>query len=204
MSAEHFLQLLHACGQRVGSRSDGRTCHLGGIPGSLRRLAYIMELGVMQLGVMELGVAPLGHALGFAGRRGRLDRSRRPVDTSTGSPHQHRQAQSRRCLRPSGPRRLDHERLERAQQRGIPWAVHCHDQLRLSSRTSFCQLVIQLRKGVSEIGVTSPGGGLVQVGSHHLDVADGSEHAAQPLKLVAQSPCPRASEQWSERRQAAA
>jgi len=68
----------------------------------------------------------------------------------------------------------------------------------------FCQLVIQLRKDASEICVTGPGGGLVEVDSHHLDVADGSEHGAQPLKLVAQPPCPRTSEQWSEGRQAAA
>ena len=70
---------------------------------------------------------------------------------------------------------------------------------------SFCQLVIQLREDVSEICVAGEGGrSLVQVGSHHLDVADRSEHGAHPLKLVAKSLCPRTGEQWSERRQAAA
>jgi len=70
---------------------------------------------------------------------------------------------------------------------------------------SFCQLVIQLREDVSEICVANHGSrSLVQVGSHHLDVADRSEHGAHPLQLVAKSLRLRAAEQWSERRQAAA
>jgi len=70
---------------------------------------------------------------------------------------------------------------------------------------SFCQLVIQLREDVSEICAADKGcRRLVQVRSHHLDVADRSEHGAQPLKLVAKTLRLRTSEQRSERRQAAA
>src|SRR5665811_647976 len=70
---------------------------------------------------------------------------------------------------------------------------------------SFCQLAIQLSEDGSEIfAADQVRNRLVQVGPHHFDVADRPEHGAQPLKLVAKTLRLRTSEQWSERRQAAA
>jgi len=55
---------------------------------------------------------------------------------------------------------------------------------------SFCQLAIQACEHVRQISVDRQySDSLVEVGSHYLHIADGSEHGAHPLQLIALMLC---------------
>jgi hypothetical protein len=117
ITPKHLPQPLHPPGRGLVRRPNRRACHLGGIAGSLLRLADLVKLRVPNI----------DHAFGHLGSYGRFCRA---IDAGAYAPHQSRKGTPRCRIRVR--RRVGHEGCEsgeRAVHRGLsiastrsPWA----------------------------------------------------------------------------------